>query len=202
MTDAYLYRIDLIGADVAKVGVTHHPADRIKTLRAQAPFDMAFKCVLRFADIGVAASWERHILGLANRHKARGEWVCADDRLDDLFSSVAPFDDCTSSFADDPSAGRIIRATDESASRASVNMVRLRAQVGASPAASVNYKGDSDDYSRAVIHARLRDGYGVEDIAVMDRIPIRKARAEVNRLRRAGRLSAVLKGLSVRRMIA
>jgi DNA-directed RNA polymerase specialized sigma24 family protein len=193
MTDVFLYRIDLIGPRISKIGVSVHPTARIASLRAQSAFDMGFARVLRFDHHRAATSWEAHIISQAKRHKPRGEWVVADDHLDSLIAAVQPYDDCTGLFRDDPRTGRPIPDIDCEVSIASVRKACLMSQVGVR-AVNVAFDGSPADYNRAVIHARLADGYGVEDIAAMDGIDIKAVRAEVRKLRKAGRLDAVLQG--------
>lgn len=191
---AFLYCIQMGEGGPAKVGTSIDPASRLQSIGSTMPFDLSFRHILEVGDRRVADAWEARIIAAANRYKARGEWVLADSLLDDLFAEVAPAVDALPDFQRDPASGRIIsRRTDDEA-MANVYRVSLAAQVGIQRAYGANYAGAAEDYERAVIHARLADGYGVEDIEVMDGIAVEVSRAEISRLVRDGSIRAILAG--------
>ena len=194
MSGSFLYCIEMEQGALAKVGIAYKPKQRLSAFRASSPFAMRFRHVLE-VERDLAAAYERHILASARRYRNRGEWVYADKKLDRLFAEVSPAINRTEEFQIDGTdyAGRPI-VDDTTRSMEHIHQARLRAQVGRIAAARIAYDGTSNGYARAVIHARLADGYGVEDIAAMDGIDIEEARAEVRHLRDAGCLSAVLRG--------
>ena len=171
----YLYAVEATGYSIAKIGTTYHPADRIKNIGSTAPFDLTFRRLLLLPTVEVAAHWESRILALANRYRPNGEWVTADDHLNRLLDEVSPADDVTDCW-DGVSLGKPIyewhREREDALRRA-----RLRAQVGAGPEYLPETQGLTEHNMRQrIVLARLRDGYGFDDIQALDGIPREEAR--------------------------
>ena len=177
MSGSFLYCIEMEQGALAKVGIAFKPKQRLNTFRSNSPFAMRFRHVLE-VERDLAAAYERHILASARRYRNRGEWVYADEKLDKLFGEVSPAINRTEEFLADHNdyAGRPI-VDDTTRSMEHVHQARFRAQVGKVAAARARYNGTPNDYARAVIRARLSDGYGVEDIAVMDKLDVDYVRA-------------------------
>lgn len=189
---AFLYCIEFVHGEAAKVGVASDPRSRLQTIRGTAPFDMNFRHVLEMEDRREADAWEGYIISAANRYKDRGEWVIADDKLDRLFAQVKDSTDRTDAFrAEGDEAGRIVKRS-RTASLRHVNKVRLARKVGAGTVKDIKYCGRSREFKSALIKARLRQGYGVEDMLAMDGIPLEDSRAVIASLKEQGVLRQVM----------
>lgn len=191
MTRSFLYCLEFVGAPVGKVGIATDPMHRLASLSIAAPFALRFRRVFRFADHETAALHERHVIHHANSHKERGEWVSVDATLDALLDAI-PGQDVTGDYHFEIQSGRRRRVSRTAFSRRK----DFRRQVGTGAADAALYQGAEADYDAAVVRARLGDGYGAEDILVMDGIPeaftwavVRDLRSK-HQLRRTLRLTA------------
>lgn len=184
----YLYLAAFAYGDlkIAKIGTTSTPRNRIQSVFSTSPFPMSEMLLYRFQTRGEAAAWERDILTRANRYADRGEWVIDDAVLRDIWRNVSGGDPVT---LDDTKAPKGRPLThDADASRAAVFIERFRARVGPVTASKVKYSGHPALFDRAVIKARLIEGYGIEDIAILDQISTSNIRREIARLRLKGEL--------------
>ncbi len=175
---AYLYLIESIGAPVAKVGVTVRPRERILDFRAGSPFDLRYRCVLRLPSMGQALANEAHILKLANRHAARGEWVRLDETLDALFAAVEFSEDATAVYAGTVEGGREIPTTD---TLAIIDYANAKVANRGVPVKRRFWAG--------IITDALDEGLGCDDVFVRYGIP-RDAYWQVVADRRSGRVAA------------
>jgi hypothetical protein len=189
----YLYCIELVGGDIAKIGTTCRPRSRLTSLMSGSPFNMRFRHLLMLDDRGVAASWERHIIANSDPHTGRGEWVACNDKMDALFRS-APGKSALHKFPKMAAPGISLDPDRAEASNTDALVHGLSRPHGQQPRAK-DFKGIVSNYERTVIHTRLHSGYGVEDIHVMDGLSLAMIRAEVARLTADGQLRRVL-GLS------
>ena len=186
MSAEFLYCIEMKGQRVAKVGVTSKPHERLHALQASAPFLMSYHRLIQMVDRRAAQDWEKHVITHADQHTGRGEWVMLNDKLDQLLSQVpgirheAP-----------PSAKeRGVQYSKKAAKYSAESNLRLA--LTASDREHSEFRGIVPAYEAIVIRTRLAQGYGVEDIAALDKIDVRKARAEMRRLVKSGAIYAVL----------
>ncbi|KQI67024.1 hypothetical protein AN189_17525 [Loktanella sp. 3ANDIMAR09] len=157
---------------------------------AGSPFTMKFRHLLQFSRRDVSSSWERHIIANADPHKGRGEWVKCNAKLDGLFAK-APGRCAMKDFNITDDVGRIPCVIRSAESNSAILVHGLSMPHGDQPRAQ-DFEGIVSDYERTVIHARLRGGYGVEDIHVMDGLALDLIRAEISQLTRRGTLRRVL----------
>jgi hypothetical protein len=188
----FVYCIEARQAGFAKVGASSNPRSRFQYMRAQAPFEMRFRHVVKLATRPEADAWERHILATADRYRDHGEWVIANAKLDGLFLEVLPCEVVTWAFQTNASQGRIIAKGD---TMLQVRQAKLKAIGGAGVCTALGYDGNAEGETAAIIHARLGQGYGVEDIHAIDGLPLSDIRAEISKLTEDGKLRRVL-GLS------
>ena len=191
MTD-YLYIMtgDFSGVSLAKVGVSVRPRDRMTTIASNAPFEMTIQRLKGFECRQEADAWERYVLNAANRYRDRGEWVLNDEHLLSVWDKV---DGGTDIDPDDysPMLGRPIPDRDDEANVRLAYVEKFRHRVGPVIASHIGYTGHPALYDRAIIQARLKEGYGIEDIAILDGISTNNIRREILRLRMRGKLSAL-----------
>lgn len=188
----FIYCIEALQAGFCKVGTSFNPKSRFHVLRQTAPFEMRFRHVVKVPTRIEADAWERHIIAKAERYRSHGEWVIANSRLDGLFAEIDPGENCTWAFQTNETQGRVVPDTD---TMPAVRRAVFNGKLGVTAAASVKFSGDADDVGRATIHARLRAGYGVEDIHALDGLPLADIRAEISKLTADGQMRRVL-GLS------
>lgn len=184
----YCFRFALDEIRVAKVGVSATPRSRMQTFIPASPFPFVSAHLLKFSSRREADAWERLIITHANRYRAESEWVLDDEKLQQLWDSVTGGEevDIASTYA-----GRVISGANEKQSRASAYAERLRARVGQVVFNRVGYDGNPATYDRAIVKARLIEGYGVEDIAILDSLTHEAIRRAITGLRRTGELAAI-----------
>lgn len=173
---------------IAKIGTTANPRSRISTFVQVSPFPLARLALKLFPSRGEADAWERYLIGAATRYRDGSEWVVDDEALTTLWDGISGGEDAT---LDLTYAGRVIPNKTPDQNRAAAFAERLRSRVGPAVAVSVGYKGDPEQFERAIIKARLLQGYGVEDIAVLDGLDAGVIRDEIHRLRVLGQLAAI-----------
>lgn len=184
----FLYCVEPINGEIAKVGTSDRPRDRLSSLHAVSPFNLRFRHCLELGSRGVADAWERIILSEATRYRDRGEWVICDAHLDDLFACVTDAVCALSEMSVSATEfGRVMKC-DQSAFDADLSRAGVIAQTGIIPP---TFCGDREI---GIIHARLSQGYGAEDCQVMDGINADDFRQEVHALRVTGRLMSVMRG--------
>ena len=188
---AFLYCIQIADGGVAKVGVSSSPKARIGALSATAPFDLKFRRVIGFQSRRIADAWERHIIINANRYRERGEWVLCDDDLDRLFGEVTEGEDCTDRMGSIMSSGRVVP---DGANISDVHKVIVRERLSGVDLDGIEYSGDPDDFMPSIVRGRLRQGYGVEDIAIMDGFSPENIREAVSEIRKRQAMTLVLFG--------
>lgn len=187
---SYLYCIEFTdGMDAAKIGISFNPEKRLKSVAATAPHPMRFRHVLRIADRAHAAAQERRIISSATRYRERGEWVTVDETLDRLFASVPMAENVTAEFSYVVN-GRYFLGPGAADNRA--RKATMSTKVGPLAVAFEGYQGDPKTYDRALVQARLADGYGVQDILVMDGIPEEFSRAVIFNLEKSGKLRSLV----------
>jgi len=189
--EAFLYCVEIIGGDVAKVGVSCRPKARISALAQTAPFRLAFRRVIGFPSRRVADAWERHIIANADRYRGRGEWVVCNDTLDQLLDAVTEGQDYTHKMGEIMSCGRVMP---DNADISDVHRVMSRERLAGADLYGIEYSGEPDDYMPSIVRGRLRQGFGVEDIALMDDFPVNEVRACVSDIRKQGFMHFVLFG--------
>lgn len=196
MTDAkrindYLYCIEIVGGDIAKVGVSSSPKCRLGAICSTAPFEMRLTRVIGFTSRRVADAWERYIISNANRYRGHGEWVLNDERLNKLFGGVTEGFDVTAEIDNGPLRGRLIPAQ---AAIGDVQEVIVRERTKGTDLTGIKFSGGSGEYTAAIVKARLRQGYGADDISVMDKIPASEVRECISEIRTSGEMEMVLFG--------
>lgn len=173
---------------IAKIGTTGKPRDRMQAITQNSPFPLAGITLKRFNSRKEANAWETHLIGAATRYRSGSEWVVDDEVLADLWQGVIGGEDVS---VDATYAGRVVPDRAPAETRAAAFAEMFRSRVGHPTAQAVGYHGDPEEYDRALIKARLIQGYGVEDIAVLDDLDQGIIRDEIHRLRAIGQLSAL-----------
>ena len=163
---AYLYCFALKGAKVAKVGVTARPNERISVFQTSVPFNFEIKRLLLLDGRKVADAWESHILTHGASIRGRGEWLQANDILDDLLDEVVPAVDVTEEFC--THGGRIIPPRTVEETMGKVYRETALRRMGGSCDEDLPNTMTRTAAAKAVIRKRIADGYGAEDVKVMD----------------------------------
>ena len=176
----FLYCIEAVGEVFGKIGVSRDPSVRICQFYSTAPFEFRFRKVLRFDDREVAYATERYIISSANRYRDAGEWVVIDDHLDNLLSGVNGADDVTSGFTTSTKGRRIVSPE---AAELLLMKAKFAEKFGKTSKPKVNPAKDVKAVRAAIISERLAQGYGAEDVKVMDGIHTEDFWAVVNERR-------------------
>lgn len=186
----YLAACEFHNIKIAKIGITHKPRSRMGSLFYGMPIAPCEVLLREFTAPGEAAAWERVIIAEANRYRDRGEWVLDDKKLRDLWASIDGGREANMSetYA---ASGRPVSTRGREENRREIYRQRFRDRVGPMMASRIKYTGHPALYDRAVIQARLSEGYGVEDIAILDEISTANVRREIARLRKVGKLAAL-----------
>lgn len=180
---AFLYCIEAHGAGIAKVGVSRDPRSRFYSFCQTAPYEMKYRRVLLMKSTDLAYAHERVVISSANRFRDKGEWVLADQHLDNLLERVDYVSDDTALF-DKSSSGRPIISPDRATDLLREAELKDKVGIGASkflPKSNIT----PERFRDAVIRARLDQGYGAQDVLVMDGIPENEYWAVVNEMRAA-----------------
>ncbi|OOY15092.1 hypothetical protein [Thioclava sp. DLFJ4-1] len=169
---AYLYCIEAVDAGYAKVGVTCQPKHRLYAIGTTAPHEMKFRRLLLIDSDAVAYAHERCVITSANRYRDRGEWVVVDGHLDNLLDRVTPALDVTDRFDDLSSCGRKITSIAEAKAALAYTKRRERVLESQQTFLMPPRGASKDRLDRAIVLSRLSEGYGAEDVKVMDGIPV------------------------------
>lgn len=189
-TTDFLYCIRFVRGKVGKIGVSKRPLGRFDQIASLAPFDLRFHRVIRFRCRRVADAWERHILVNADRYRERGEWVLVNEKLDGILAEISDGEDVTEAFLMERKRGRPIPVHRDDTIN-DVFSARLIDKVGHEASSVANYDGSPEGYNEAVVLARLSEGFGSEDISVIDGIPLEEVRRIIRDARTSGALSEI-----------
>lgn len=180
----FVYCIEAVNGSIAKVGSSSRPDRRMGHL-SSFPFALRFRHCLRLETIEEAAAWESFILARATRYRTHGEWVVVDKVLDDLFAQVT---DATPMDFNVSSKGRA--KPSESLSKEAVAKAILKRKFGPVLAAEALVGASDDALAKETVRLRIADGYGTDDIVVLDKIERHVVAAHVRALRDEGWLAS------------
>lgn len=188
-TNDYLYCIEVVSGKIAKVGVSRNVKGRLQQLANTAPFDLRIRSVVGFQSRNVADAWENYILANATRYRDKGEWVVCDDKLDSLFAEAQAG---LGMHRHSTAVASVGRPVPTASSISDVQRVVVRERLIGTDLRGIEFTGEPSDYAPAIIRGRMRQGFGCEDISLMDGFPLDLVRGYFSQIRSKGLMGAVL----------